>query len=366
MSNLLQAEKISVGYRKKAVVGNLSFSVNRGEILTLIGPNGSGKSTILKSIASQLELLGGAVILNQRDMSKLNERDIAKQLSAMLTGRISTELMTCRDVVESGRYPYTNMLGLLTEKDKKAVDDAMKLTGVTELADRDFMRISDGQRQRVLLAKAVCQEPDILVLDEPTSFLDIKHKLELLNILKKLVRENDIGVVISLHELDLAMKISDKVICVKNGVADCYGNAEDIFTSEYIEKLYDIEKGSFNAVFGSSEMPSTDGEPEIFVIGGGGTAVKLYRKLQRMSIPFAAGVLHENDIEYPIAKALAAVVISEKAFEPISEPQTDKALCIMSKCRKVLCPLNEFGTFNKGNEILLEKAKELNILSDIL
>lgn len=366
MSNILKAEKISVGYRKNTVIGNLSFSVNHGEILTLIGPNGSGKSTILKSIASQLELINGAVMLNRNDMSKLNERDIAKQLSAMLTGRISTELMTCRDVVESGRYPYTNMLGILTEKDKKAVDDAMCLTGVSELADRDFMRISDGQRQRVLLAKAVCQEPDILVLDEPTSFLDVKHKLELLNILKKLVRENNIGVVISLHELDLAMKISDKVICVKNGVADCYGNAEDIFTSEYIENLYNIEKGSFNAVFGSSELPSADGEPEVFVIGGGGTAINLYRKLQRMNIPFAAGVINENDIEYPIAKSLAAVVISEKAFEPISETQTDNALSIMSGCRKVLCTLKEFGTINKRNKILLDKAKQMNIFYDIL
>lgn len=362
---LIKTDGISVGYRKKVIAENISFTVNHGEILTLIGPNGSGKSTILKSIASQLELKGGTVFLNENDISKLNERDIAKQLSVMLTGKINTELMTCRDVVESGRYPYTNMLGILSENDRKSVEDAMKLTGVTELSDSEFTQISDGQRQRVLLAKAVCQEPDILILDEPTSFLDIKHKLELLNILKKLVHEKGTGVVMSLHELDLAMKISDKVLCIKNGKADRYGSAEEIFTSEYIENLYDIESGTFNAVFGSSELPSANGNPEIFVIGGGGNAVNLYRKLQRKGTAFAVGVLHENDIEYPIAKALAVQVITEKAFEPVSSQSVEKALEIMKKCRKVICTIKEFGTMNSGNKILFEKAVEMGIVSEL-
>lgn len=365
MSNILKAEKISVGYKKNIVAGDISFAVNSGEILTLIGPNGSGKSTILKSIASQLDLMGGTVFLNENDMSGMSEREIAKKLSVMLTGRINAELMTCREVAESGRYPYTNMLGILSEKDREAVEAAMKLTGVTELSERDFTKISDGQRQRVLLAKAVCQEPEILVLDEPTSFLDIKHKLELLNILKKLVRERKTGIVMSLHELDLAMKVSDKVLCIKNGKADRYGSAEEIFTSEYIEKLYDLEQGGFNALFGSSELPLTAGKPEIFVIGGGGTAINLYRRLNRMNIPFAAGVLHENDIEYPVAKALAVRVITEKAFEPIRDEAFEKALEIMKQCSRVVCTVSEFGTMNMMNKKLLEQAVECGTFSSL-
>lgn len=360
-SILLQTENLCVGYQKKAVVGDICFSVKRGEILTLIGPNGSGKSTILRSIASQLELLGGRVWLNERNLAEQKEREIAKQLSVMLTNRIHTERMTCRDVVESGRYPYTNLLGILSGSDREAVADAMCLTGVTGLSDCDISKISDGQRQRVLLAKAVCQEPDVLVLDEPTSFLDIRHKLELLHLLKQLVCEKEIGVVMSLHELDLAMKISDKVLCIRDGKADRYGTAEEIFTASYIERLYGIETGSFQEMYGSSELPAIAGEPEVFVIGGGGTAVSLYRRLQRMHIPFAAGVLHENDVEYPVASALASVLIAEKAFEPVSDSRVETALQVLSGCKKLLCTIPSFGTMNKGNEKLLRAAEAMQI-----
>lgn len=125
--------------------------------------------------------------------------------------------MTCRDVVESGRYPYTGRLGILSEADREAVDEAMALTSTTELSGVDFAQISDGQRQRVMLARAMSQQPELLILDEPTSYLDIRHKLELLNTLKKLVREKNTAVLMSLHELDLALRVSDKIVCIDGG-----------------------------------------------------------------------------------------------------------------------------------------------------
>lgn len=364
--SLLKTESVSVGYGKKVIVGDVSFNAQRGEIITLIGPNGSGKSTVLKSIASQLSLISGTVFINGKDSSELSEKMIARQLSVMLTGRINSELMTCGDVVESGRYPYTGMLGILTDHDREIVGRSMELTGTSDLRDRDFTLISDGQRQRILLAKAVCQEPDLLILDEPTSFLDIKHKLELLEILKKLVRTGNTGIVMSLHELDLAMKISDKVICIKDGRADRIGTPEEIFTSEYIEELYDITDGSFNTLYGSAELPAFKGEPEVFVIGGGGYAADLYRRLHRLGIPFAAGVINENDIEYPIVSALASAVITEKAFEPVSEEAVRRAAEVMRKCRKAVCMIKQFGSVNAECEKLLIKSKELGIFSDAI
>ena len=140
-----------------------------------------------------------------------------------MTGWVEPELMRCEEVVESGRFPYTGRLGILSDYDHKQVAEAMELVHVTELADRNFNCISDGQRQRVMLARAICQEPDILVLDEPTSFLDIRHKLELLSILKDLVRQKNLAVILSLHELDLAQKISDFVVCIKDDHIDRYG-----------------------------------------------------------------------------------------------------------------------------------------------
>ena len=150
----------------------------------------------------------------------------------------------------------------------------------------------------------------MIVLDEPTSFLDIRHKLELLSILKKMVLEHHTAVLMSLHELDLAQKISDYVICVHGDRIEKYGTPEEIFTSEYIHHLYGITTGSYNASFGCLEMGAPAGKPQVFVIGGNGRGIPVYRKLQRAGIPFIAGVIHSNDLDYDVAKALAAEVIS--------------------------------------------------------
>ena len=234
-----------------------------------------------------------------------------------------------------------------------------------DLKDRDFTAISDGQRQRILLARAICQEPEIIILDEPTSFLDIRHKLELLAILKKMVLEKQMTVIMSLHELDLAQKISDQVICVHGDHIEKYGAPEEIFTSDYIRKLYGITRGSYNAEFGCVEMEPPAGKPEVFVIGGNGSGIPLYRKLQRQGIPFVTGVLHTNDADYQVAKELAAKVITEKPFECISESAFEEALEFMGKCGKVYCPLKDFGIMNEKNRELLKKAKETGKLNQI-
>ena len=301
----IYTEQMTVGYGGKPLIRNINLHLRRGEILTLIGPNGSGKSTILKSIIQQLSLLGGAVYLDGRSMARMPELEVAKRLSVLMTERIRPELMTCEDVVSTGRYPYTGRLGILTAEDRRIVRESMALVHSEDLADCDFSEISDGQRQRILLARALCQEPEVIVLDEPTSFLDIRHKLELLSTLKDMVRQRQLAVVMSLHELDLAQKVSDYVVCVHNNAIERYGPPEEIFTSDYIMELYGATRGSYNADFGCLEMEPARGKPEIFVIGGGGSGIPVYRQLQRRGIPFTAGVLQENDVDYPVAKALA-------------------------------------------------------------
>jgi len=354
-------DTLSVGYNGKALIENINMRLKRGEILTLIGPNGAGKSTILKSITKQLSLISGCVYIDGLNMSDISEKELSTKLSVVLTDRINPELMTCYDVVATGRYPYTGRLGILSESDKKKVFEAMERVEALELADRDFLNISDGQRQRIFLARAICQEPEIIVLDEPTSFLDIRHKLELLSILKNMVKKNNIAVIMSLHELDLAQKISDFVICVNDGRIEKCGEPEEIFSEEYIQKLYNLTKGSYNSFFGCLEMDRNTGEPEIFIIGGNSSAGNIYRKIWRKGIPFATGVLHENDVDYQIAKALASKVVSQPAFEPISDENLNKAVEIASKCRKICCPLKSFGILNEKNSELLEKVLALGV-----
>ena len=183
---------------------NITLQLRRGEIHALLGENGAGKSTILKSITRQLERISGGVILDGTDIQAMSYKALASRMAVVLTDRIKAELMTCHDIVASGRYPYTGKLGILTSDDEQKVEEALAMVHAGELGMRDFANISDGQRQRVLLARAICQEPDVMILDEPTSFLDVKYKLELLSILRRMAKEKNITVIMSLHEIDLA------------------------------------------------------------------------------------------------------------------------------------------------------------------
>ena len=185
----LELRGLAVGYNGKALIHGIEIGVKRGEIVTLVGPNGSGKSTILKTITSQLERISGQALLSGKDIREYSRKELAEQMAVVLTGRLQTELMTCRDVAAMGRYPYTGRLGILSERDERKVDEALAQVHAEHLAERSFDAVSDGERQRILLARAICQEPEIIVLDEPTSFLDIRHKLELLSILHRMARE---------------------------------------------------------------------------------------------------------------------------------------------------------------------------------
>ncbi|MDO5142593.1 MAG: ABC transporter ATP-binding protein [Eubacteriales bacterium] len=353
---LLHADRITVGYDGVPLLREVELHVKKGEILTLIGPNGAGKSTVLKSLVRQLELLGGRVYLSGRPMDEMSGRQVARSLSVLLTGRVRTEWMTCGDVAAAGRYPYTGRLGLLTDEDRRQVREAMALVHALDLFDRDFARVSDGQRQRVLLARALCQQPDVLVLDEPTSFLDIRYKAELLTVLKELVRERQLAVVLSLHELDLAHKVSDRVLCIRGDRVDRCGTPDEVFSGGYIEQLYGMTRGSYNEVYGCVELERPQGAPQVFVIGGGGSGLPAYRQCQRQGVPFAAGILHENDIDYPVARALAAQVVAEQAFQPIRSATVAQAQQVLRGCARVLCCVPRFGALNRANEQLLEAA----------
>ena len=353
---MLQTHNLSVGYDKKVLIQEIEIAVCPGEILTLIGPNGAGKSTIIKSITKQLEILGGTVCVAGKPLSQTGSRELAQKVSVMMTGRLEPELMSCEEVVEAGRFPYTGRFGVLSDADREKVREAMELVHIRDLADKSFTCISDGQRQRVMLARAICQEPEILILDEPTSFLDIRHKLELLAILKRLVLEKQIAVIISMHELDLAQKLSDRVVCVRGDRIDKCGTPDEIFTDAYIEQLYQVSCGSYHTVYGFMELEKPAGKPEVFVIGGGGSGIPVYRRLQRLGIPFAAGILHENDLDDPVARKLAAELVEEKAYEPISDATFSRALGVLEHCEKVVCTLPSFGTFNTANRKLWEAA----------
>ncbi len=358
MNYYFQAERMSVGYQGEPVIQNMEIGLNRGEILTLIGPNGAGKSTILKSIAGQLKLLGGTVYLNKKELSRMSGAELSRRMAVVFTEKLKTELMTCEDVAATGRYPYTGPFGRLSEKDRAAVAEAMELVHVTELGSQDFTKISDGQRQRVMLARAICQEPEIIILDEPTSCLDVKYKLEFLSVLQELRLRKGLTVIMSLHELELAERVSDRILCVDGPYVERFGTPEEIFRPGYIQSLFHIGTGSFDEENTSMELEAPRGKADLFVIAGGGSGRSMYRKLQRERKAFATGILYENDLDYPAAGALAAEVISAKAFEPVDEAVLLQAKKVMDSCSRVICCRTAFGSLENANRELLEYARQ--------
>ena len=260
----LTTTDLTVGYGSSVVVDGISFEIHAGQIVTLIGPNGAGKSTILRTIARQLAPVAGTVTLSGRDLRALDPNELARTMAILTTERVDPELMTCEDVVAMGRYPHTGRLGLLGNADRRAIADAMELASVESLADEPFSCVSDGQRQRVMLARAICQEPRVLVLDEPTSYLDIRHKLEFLRLIRLLARERGVTVLMSLHELELARHVSDLVACIAHGRIDRIGTAQEVFAGGYVRRLYEVDDEDFDAIYPgldqSTSSPHADDE----------------------------------------------------------------------------------------------------------
>ena len=354
----VQTEDLSVGYHGKVLLSDIALKVKKGEILVLIGPNGAGKSTIIKNIIREMNPIGGNIYVKGRKISDFTSKEYAKTMSVVLTEKIKTEMMTCRDVVAMGRYPYTNYFGRLTKEDEVIVNESLKKVSALDIAENDFSQISDGQRQRIMLARAICQKPEVIVLDEPTSFLDIRHKIELLDILQEMAVKDNVAVIVSLHEIELAAKIADYVMCVAADGKIEFGRPEKIFTDDRISSLYGLTHGTYNCMYGSTELKKPEGTPKVFVAGGAGTGVFIYRELQRLGIAFRAGILYENDCDFPVAKALAAEVITEKMFEPIGKEAFETACRKIDESDYVIdtgCPVGQMNAMLKD---VLEYAAE--------
>ena len=361
----LHLDQLTVGYNRKPLISDIQVGIAAGEIVTMIGPNGAGKSTILKSIIRQLALIGGRVVFDDKDMRAYSFKEMSTKVAVVLTERMKPELMTCHDVVAAGRYPYTGRLGILTVEDEKKVDEALRIVHAAELGERDFNAISDGQRQRILLARAICQEPELILLDEPTSFLDVRHKLDLLSILRDMAKKRKITVLMSLHEIDLAMKVSDKILCVKGAYISHYGTPEEVFNENTIRELYDIDNGYFDPAFGSIELPPPQGEIRTMVISSGGSGIPVYRRLQKEGRPFAAGILYKNDIDYQLARLLAQEIVAEEPFQKIRKSTMEEALRWVARVDQVLCAQVPLGEINQDIRLLIREAEKQEKLQRI-
>ena len=240
----IEVHDLTAGYKGTAVLENISFDICKGEMVSIVGPNGAGKSTLLYVLSGLLAPMSGRILIKGQDLNRISDGDRARKIAVMFTERVKKEAESCLAVVSEGRYPYTGWFGRLSEADMDIVRKVMEMTDCLTLADRNFNELSDGQKQRVLLARAIAQEPGVLILDEPTTFLDLKYQLELLDLLKNLSRDVDhpLTIVMSLHELNLSQKFADRVLMLGDKEITAYGKPADVMTVPALTRLYGIDE----------------------------------------------------------------------------------------------------------------------------
>ena len=237
----LKLENFSTGYKNKIIIDSINLSINEGEWLGIIGANGSGKSTLIKGICRIIKPQNGKVFLRGKDINNLSNKSISQQISFLPQGINSNLSISVSDLVALGRSPYKNFWDFnLTKNDKSIIEESLKLVEILELKDCLLSEISGGQRQRAFLALALAQETEIIVLDEPTNFLDINHQIKFLQILKDLQLKRNLTIITVLHDLNLCARFSDQIAALKNGLLIKVGEPKDILNKNIIKNIFDI------------------------------------------------------------------------------------------------------------------------------
>ncbi|MFY0665004.1 MAG: ABC transporter ATP-binding protein [Natronospirillum sp.] len=237
----LQGRSLTVGYRDTPILQNVDFQVTKGEVTILVGPNGCGKSTLLKALARILTPQSGHVLLDGKDIHRSKTREVAKRLGLLPQGPIAPEGLTVRELVAQGRYPHQSLLRQWTAADEQAVMEAMETAQVSAFADRPVDALSGGQRQRCWIAMVLAQQTDLILLDEPTTFLDLKVQVDLMNLLVDLAHRRGRTLVLVLHELNLASAYADRLVMMREGAVVCSGAPEDVFTGDVLKAVFDLD-----------------------------------------------------------------------------------------------------------------------------
>ena len=360
---------IDVSYGAKKVLEAISLHVERGEILGIIGPNGSGKTTLIKAMSRIVAPENGEVHLNDRNLDSFSFRELAQQV-AVVPQEISIGFdYTVREIVMMGRHPYIGRLSSGTARDLEVCDRAMHLANVAHLAGSSVNEISGGERQRVLIARALAQEPKILLLDEATSNLDISHRIEILNIIRSLTDE--ITVISVFHDLNLAAYYCDRLIMLKDRQVFAVGEPRDVLTQETLNAVYGIDalvkthpltgKPYILPVYGhtADHQPEEEG---VHVICGGGTGSDLLYALHREGFGVSTGVLNLLDTDYAAATALGIPCITEAPFAAISPDARDNLRRCIDAAYAVVVTAMPIGQGNIENIRILKDYRDKPII----
>ena len=270
MMSLLSLSNFSVGYRQRVVLGNLNLSADECELVALMGRNGTGKSTLLRTVARLQPAISGETTIAGKPLGQYSRNELAGLLSFASTEPVGVSHLTVRQLVSFGRFPHTNWIGKLTAEDVALVEEAMQLVGITSLGDKNLHEISDGERQRAMIARTLAQDTDLILLDEPTAFLDMPNKYEIVHLLHRLTRTKRKTILFSTHDLNIAMHEADKLWLMVDGTLH-EGAPEDLVLNRQFARVFegtklhfDDRKGEFNIKRGDTQPIALSGEGKTF------------------------------------------------------------------------------------------------------
>jgi iron complex transport system ATP-binding protein len=289
--SLLRTIALAAGYGSRGkkicpVAGPLDLEIQAGQLICLLGPNGSGKSTLLRTLAGLQPALGGVIEIDGEKAARLKPAQLARKISLVLTDPIRHSNLNVWSLVALGRYPYSDWLGILNDADKAVVSWAIEAAGIAPLSDRKVATLSDGESQKVMLARALAQDTPLMMLDEPTAHLDLPSRIQLMQLLHQLVRRTNKGILISTHELDLALQVADEVWLLQTGGQLSKGAPEDLVLNGIFEAVFDKEGILFDKTTGTFNMHQGDGK-HIRLAGEGTPVFWTRRALMRQGFTVA-------------------------------------------------------------------------------
>jgi iron complex transport system ATP-binding protein len=365
---VIELSGVDVHYGARKVLDGISFNAKKGVFVGIIGPNGSGKTTLLKAISRVITPTGGIVQLDGQPLFALSSRELAQSVAVVPQETGPGFDFTVSDVVMMGRYPHMRRFSKEREEDYAICRKAMALTGITHLSDRSIHAISGGELQRVIIARALAQQPRHLLLDEATSHLDISHQVDILATIKKLSEE--IAVIGVFHDLNLASYFCDEIIVIKDGKIAAAGTPVEVITPAMLRSIFDLDAAvSIHPVTGKplvvplpQSPPAPGGSLRVHVICGGGTGSDLLRALHRAGCQVSAGILSMNDSDYETAGALGIFCITEPPFCPITDPARKELLEQITAADAVIMTATPVGEGNLDNLRMLAQCAGTPVL----
>jgi len=365
----LEARGVECHYGAMKVLSDIDIEAGSGEVVGIIGPNGSGKSTLIKAMSRLLKPTRGAVLIDESEVYGLDTVEVARQMAVVAQEEGSHFDFTVLDIVLMGRTPHMGRFSSENESDIQIALNALEETNTLHLKDRLITELSGGEKQRVMIARALTQQPRFLLLDEPTSHLDINHQIEILSLVKRLAKEKRLIVLVVLHDLSMATFVCDRLVLLKGGEVVALGTPEQVITEKNIRDVFGVEVVVRRSPISSSlyvlpcPQRSQSKTSRVHVVCGGGSGQGLLISLFEHGYVVSAGVLNEDESDYEVCTLLSIPCITVPPFCPVSDESVEEVKEVMRAADAIVMSSVPFGWGNIANiRAVLELCDEMHVL----